>query len=302
MRIRPSVSADSTAAVAAPGVTIRVRGLWMDAFRRLIRNRFALSGLIVVVLLGLVALLAPLIAPYSPTYQDYTVIQKGPTLSHPFGTDTLGRDQLSRIIYGARTSLTVGIFAQTIVISIGLIVGTTAALGGRGLDNLLMRFTDVMYAFPDLLFIILLAAVLGTDIFMIFLAIALVNWTDIARLVRGQMLSLQERDFVMAARALGASNRRVVFVHMLPNALGPVIVAATFGIPRAIFAEAALSFIGIGIKPPTPSWGTMIQEGYNAILSTPSLVLFPAVAIAIVMMAFTFLGDGLRDALDPQAR
>lgn len=299
MRLRSSLS---TTPVAAARLAVQPRGLWGDALRRLMRNRFALGGLLLVILLGLVALFAPLIAPYDPTYQDYSVVQRGPTLAHPFGTDTLGRDQLSRIIYGARTSLSVGIFTQVIVLGLGLMVGAAAALGGRGLDNLLMRFTDVVYAFPDLLFIILLAAVLGTDIFMIFLAIGLVNWTDTARLVRGQMLSLRERDFVLAARALGASRRRVVFIHMLPNTLGPVVVAATFGIPRAVFAEAALSFIGIGVKPPTPSWGTMVREGYDAILATPSLVLFPALAIGLIMMAFTFLGDGLRDALDPRAR
>ena len=273
---------------------------WTDAYRRLARNRMARASLVFIVALALMALLAPLIAPYDPTLQDYSIVQTGPSWQHLFGTDALGRDQLSRVIYGARTSLTVGLLAQAIVIGLGLTLGSLAALGGRRIDNLVMRCTDIMYAFPDLLFVILIAAVLGSSIYNIFLAIGLVHWTDTARLVRGQMLSLKERDFVLAARATGAAPLRIVLVHMLPNTLGPVIVVATFGIPRAIFAEAALSFIGIGVKPPTPSWGTMVHEGYNAILSTPSLVLFPALAIATVMMAFTFLGDGLRDALDPQ--
>lgn len=276
--------------------------LWRDALRRLARNRLAVAGLTVVVLMVFAAILAPVIAPYDPTLQDYTAIQKAPSPEHLLGTDTLGRDQLSRLIYGARTSLAVGIFAQAIALAIGLVVGCAALMGGRRTDNLLMRFTDVMYAFPDLLFVILIAAVLGSNIFNIFLAIGLVNWTDIARLIRGQMLSLQEREFVLAARALGASTPRIVFRHMLPNSLGPVTVVTSFGIPRAIFTEAALSFIGIGIKPPTPSWGTMINEGYQAMLATPTLVLFPALATALVMMAFTFLGDGLRDALDPRSR
>lgn len=286
----------------ANGFAPRLSGLWGDALRRLLRHRLAAAGLVVIALMTLMAFLAPVIAPYDPTFQDYSVVQQGPSLAHPFGTDALGRDQLSRLIYGARTSLTIGLLAQAIVLGLGLLVGVGAALGGRIGDNLLMRFTDVVYAFPDLLFIILIASVMGSSVFSILLAIGLVNWTDTARLIRGQMLSLRERDFVLAARGVGASNRRVVLQHMLPHTLSPVIVVATFGIPRAIFAEAALSFIGIGIRPPTPSLGTMVQEGYSAILATPSLVLFPALAIGIVMMAFTFLGDGLRDALDPRAR
>jgi oligopeptide transport system permease protein len=179
-------------------------------------------------------------------------------------------------------------------------VGVLASVGGRAVDNLLMRLTDVAYAFPDLLLIILLRAIFGGSLLMIMLAIALVNWTTVARLVRGQMLSLRQQDFALAARSLGASEPRVVLRHLLPNALGPVIVVAAFGVPRAIFAEAALSFIGIGVAPPTPSWGSMVQDGYQAIFAFPHLVLFPTLAIALVMMAFTFLGDGLRDVLDPR--
>jgi oligopeptide transport system permease protein len=169
-------------------------------------------------------------------------------------------------------------------------------------DNLLMRFVDIVYAFPDLLLIILIRAILGGSIYMIFLAIGLVAWVNVARLVRGQILTLKQRDFTTAARAMGGSGTYITLRHLLPNSLGPVIVLVTFGIPRAIFAEAALSYIGIGVQPPTPSWGTMILDGYNNIFGTPYLVLFPAIAVGILMLAFTFLGDGLRDALDPRER
>jgi len=276
------------------------RSLALGALRRLARNRPALAGGIIVLILGAIALLAPLIAPYDYAHQDYDVILRGPSASHWFGTDALGRDVLSRAIFGARTSLTVGVVAQVIVIGLGLAVGVLASVGGRAVDNLLMRLTDVAYAFPDLLLIILLRAIFGGSLLMIMLAIALVNWTTVARLVRGQILSLRQQDFALAARSLGASEPRVVLRHLLPNALGPIIVVAAFGVPRAIFAEAALSFIGIGVTPPTPSWGSMVQDGYQAIFAFPHLVLFPTLAIALVMMAFTFLGDGLRDALDPR--
>jgi len=283
----------------APALALH-RSPGLGALRRLARNRPALAGGVVVLILGAIALLAPLIAPYDYARQDYDVILRGPSASHWFGTDALGRDVLSRAIFGARTSLTVGVVAQAIVVGLGLAVGVLASVGGRAVDNLLMRLTDVAYAFPDLLLIILLRAIFGGSLLMIMLAIALVNWTTVARLVRGQMLSLRQQDFALAARSLGASEPRVVLRHLLPNALGPIIVVATFGVPRAIFAEAALSFIGIGVVPPMPSWGSMVQDGYQAIFAFPHLVLFPTLAIALVMMAFTFLGDGLRDALDPR--
>jgi oligopeptide transport system permease protein len=196
----------------------------------------------------------------------------------------------------------VGIFVQVIVLFIGLPIGAVAAYAGGRTDNLIMRFVDVMYAFPDILLIILIRAILGGSIYMIFLAIGLVAWVSVARLVRGQILSLKQRDFATAAKAMGAPGRYIVWRHLLPNSLGPIIVLVTFGIPRAIFAEAALSYIGIGIQPPTPSWGTMIRDGYDLIFSAPHLVLFPAIALGVLMLAFTFLGDGLRDALDPRLR
>lgn len=276
------------------------RTLWMDSWRRLRANRLAMAGLAVVLALAVIALFAPLLAPRDPSYQDYSSILATPGKQFLLGTDNLGRDALSRLMYGARVSLAVGVFTQVIILAIGLPIGSVAAFVGGRADNLIMRFVDIVYGFPDLLLIILLRAVFGGSIFMIFLAIGLVAWANIARLVRGQILSLKEQDFIIAANAVGVSGPRIVLRHLLPNAIGPIIVAVTFGIPRAIFVEAALSYIGIGVKPPTPSWGSMIQDGYAVIFAAPHLVVAPALAIAVTMLAFTFLGDGLRDALDPR--
>jgi oligopeptide transport system permease protein len=221
---------------------------------------------------------------------------------HLAGTDNLGRDWFSRLLYGARLSLAIGIFAQLIVLAIGLPLGLVAGYNGRFADSAIMRFTDLVYAFPDLLLIILLRSVLGGGIFALFAIIGAVTWVDLARLVRAQALSLREREFVEAARSLGATDREIVMRHVLPNLAGPVTVLVAFGVPRAVFIEAALSFIGIGVNAGTPSWGAMVQEGYIGIFSNPHLVIFPAAAIALLMLAFTFLGDGLRDALDPRVQ
>ena len=288
----------------------RQASLWGDAWRRLIRNRMALLGGIVVLLLLLVALFAQVIAPYDPAKQNYSAIFQPPGSKYLFGTDNLGRDQLSRLVYGARVAVAVGIFTQVVILAIGVPIGAIAALSGGRVDNLLMRFTDIVYAFPDLLLIILLSTALRDNplrniwggLLIIFFAIGVVNWVNIARLTRGQLLSLKQRDFVEAARALGAGNSHIIWKHLLPNALGPIIVAVTFGVPQAIFTEATLSFLGIGITPPNPSWGSMIQDGYEAIFAYPYLVLFPALSIAVTLLAFTFLGDGLRDALDPRMK
>jgi oligopeptide transport system permease protein len=205
------------------------------------------------------------------------------------------------LLYGARTSLSVGLLTQIIVLGIGLPVGAIAGLAGGRTDNVIMRLVDVVYAFPDLLLIMLLRSIFGGSIVMMFVAIGLVEWSTIARLARGQVLALKSQEYVLAAWALGATWRQVLVRHLLPNGISPIIVATVFGIPRAIFAEAALSYIGIGVQPPTPSWGTMVQEGYQAIFAFPHLILAPAIAIALLTLSFTFLGDGLRDALDPQA-
>ncbi|MCH7999664.1 MAG: ABC transporter permease [Chloroflexi bacterium] len=291
----------------------RERGLWSDAFRRLIRNRLAMGALVILVLLGILAVTGNTIGwvqRYDPAFDyDRSALKEGPSLDHFFGTDNLGRDNWSRVLQGLLISLQVGLGVQGIVVVIGLLVGGTAALSGRLGDNILMRFTDLAYAFPDLLFIILIRAVLfgrdwpiiGNERLLVIFAISFVSWTTVARLVRGQMLSLAERDYVIAARAMGATQRRIVFQHMLPNTLGPVIVAITFGIPIAIFAEAVLAFIGFGLSPPTASLGTLVESGYRFIIETEWMLIPPAVVIALLMLCFTFVGDGLRDALDPRA-
>ena len=294
----------------------RERGLWSDAFRRLIRNRLAMVALIVLAAVSILAVLGnttEVVQRYRPSAQDYDVINEGPSWAHFFGTDSLGRDSWARVLEGLLISLQVGLGVQAVVLVIGMLVGGTAALAGRMLDNIMMRITDLAYAFPDLLAIILLRSVfadrdlpvVGHDAsqrLLVIFAIAFVAWVTVARLVRGQMLSLKERDFVLAARAMGASPFRIVFQHMLPNTLGPITVAVVFGIPLAIFAEAVLAFIGIGLPPPTASLGTLVNEGYAFIDVNTWIVVFPAATIAVLMLCFTFLGDGLRDALDPRSR
>ncbi|MEX2225811.1 MAG: ABC transporter permease [Dehalococcoidia bacterium] len=287
------------------------RGLWADAWRRLLRNRLAMAGLAILVLVTVVAFAAPYVSAlerHEPS-NITTDKQLGPTGEHWFGTDQLGRDIWSRTLEGLRISIQIGLGTQVIVLALGLTFGALAAFGGRFTDNIVMRFTDIMFSFPDLLFILLLREILirrdlpfvSTTVVMM-LAIGMVAWTTVARLVRGQMLSLAERDFVVAARALGASQSRIVIQHMLPNTLGPVIVAITFGIPTAIFAEVALSFIGLGIPAPAVSLGTLVSNGYNVIQRNIWNLIFPAGGVALLMLCFTFLGDGLRDALDPRSR
>jgi oligopeptide transport system permease protein len=276
--------------------------LWGDAWIRLRRNKLAVIGGVIIIAIALLAVIYPMFSRYEFDSQDLLNVLQGPSSLHWLGTDELGRDVFTRLIYGARTSLMVGIFTQIIVLAIGLPIGAVAGATGGKTDNILMRVVDVIYAFPDLLLIILLRAILGGSIYMIFLAIGLVNWVGIARLVRGQTMALRQRDFVTAARIFGGKSSYITSRHLLPNSLGPVIVSVTFNIPRAIFTEAALAYIGIGVKPPTPSWGAMIRDGTNVIFAAPHLVIFPAIAIAILMLSFTFLGDGLRDALDPRLR
>jgi len=280
------------------------RTLWRDALNRLIANRLALVGLAIIVLVTLMAILAPVISPYPYDKQDYTAISQFPTWTgpHPLGTDLVGRDMLSRMIWGAQVSIAVGLGSQLLVLLIGVPIGAIAGYFGGRIDSWLMRFVDVMYAFPQLLFVILIMAALGRGLQNIFIAIGITGWVTLARLTRAEFLALRERDFVTAARALGAGPWRLIFRHLLPNALSPIIVTVTFGIPQAIFTEAALSFIGIGITPPRPSWGQMAGEYQVYIQSYWYMSIFPSIAIALLMLAFTFFGDGLRDALDPRTR
>jgi ABC-type dipeptide/oligopeptide/nickel transport system permease subunit len=276
--------------------------LWRDAARRLARNRLAVAGGVVVALLCLVALLADVLAPYPYTKTNFARLHEFPSRDYPLGTDQLGRDLLSRMIYGARISMVVGLGAQLLVVLIGVPIGALSGyLGGRA-DLLLTRCIDVMYAFPRLLFVILVMSMLGAGLANIFIAIGLTGWVGIARQTRAQILALKGQEFVEAARALGAGAGRLLGRHLLPNALTPIVVSVTFGVPEAIFTEAALSFIGVGINPPTPSWGQMVGEGQQFLRSSWHLCVFPSLAIALTMLSFTFLGDGIRDALDPKLR
>jgi len=295
----------------------RSAGLWSDAFGRLRKNRLALLGLIMVILLLFFGIFGPFLAPWPYAYQDLKAVVAGGggplppgSPGHILGTDQLGRDLFSRLLDGARISVSVAIVVQLVILFIGVPIGAIAGWFSGKLDNLLMRFTDIIYAFPDLLFIILLSVVFRETAFgraldgllMIFVAIGLTSWVTVARLVRGQLLSLKETEFVEAAKAIGVKDRKIVTKHLLPNGVGPIIVAVTLGIPGAILAEATLSYIGIGIQPPRASWGSLINDGYRYIRSEPHLVLFPALCIAAALASFTFLGDGLRDALDPKLK
>jgi oligopeptide transport system permease protein len=281
-------------------------GLWRDAWQRFRRNPIAVGGLIFVCLLVLDALLAPLLVTFhvvaDPLKQNVAHSYASFSLQHLLGTDYLGRDLLSRVMFGARISLMIGLTVQAIYLVIGGTVGLIAGYFGGRVDNLLMRFVDIWYAFPDLLFLLVVVAVLGPSLFTIFVAIGVIGWVDLARLIRGQVLSLKEKEFVEGARAAGSGPSKIILRHLLPNTLGPIIVSLTFGIPRAIFLEATLSYLGVGIPPPTPSWGIMIQDGYQAIFAYPHQVLVPALALAVTMLSFSFIGDGLRDAIDPRMR
>ena len=282
-------------------------GLWKDAWHRFRRNRLAVAGAVLVVFLILVAFLSPLLVHFgiivAPGTQQVENIEVAPGFpGHPFGTDELGRDTLSRLMFGSRISLSVGILVQGIILPIGLAIGLTAGYFGGRIDNLLMRFTDIWYAFPDLIFVLVLVSVFGPSLLSIFGAIALVNWVNLARLVRGQVLAIKEKEYIEAARSSGSAPIKLILKHLLPNALGPIIVTVVFGIPQAIFLEAVLSFLGVGIQPPTPTWGQMVFDGYEAIYANPTSVVFPALAIGFTLLAFSFIGDGLRDALDPRMR
>ena len=310
--------ANRTDAIATGTVEVRhSTGLWGDAFRRLRRNRLAVVGGILVIFFALIAIFGPLLTPWPYDYQDLDAVVAGGgsplppfTAGHFLGTDELGRDLLSRLMDGARISMTVALVVQFVVLVIGMPVGAAAAWFGGRVDSWLMRLTDVVYAYPDLLFIILLSVALKETIFgkaldgllLVFVAIGLTSWVTMARLVRGQLLSLKETEFVEAARAIGVPDRKIVSRHLLPNAMGPVIVAVTLGIPGAILAEATLAFIGIGAQAPRASWGSLVAHGQPWLRSFPHLVVFPALAIAIALISFTFLGDGLRDALDPKLK
>lgn len=326
--------------VAGAPLTRKGESLWRDALRRLFKNRAAVLGLSIIFLLLITAIFAPLIAPRPfaeqelakqntvpqwllslfPNTKPYAKIDN----SFPLGADYVGRDLFSRIVYGTRVSLTVAFIGPLISMLIGVLYGSISGYFGGRVDNIMMRIVDVLYAFPSLLFIILLLAFFRTSssnfppgslgymltevdksmggLFFIFIGIGLTAWETMARLTRGQVLSIREKEFIEAAHTIGATNSRIMFRHILPNIVGPLVVAETLAIPGYISTEAFLSFIGLGVNPPTPSWGSMISDGAQVIRTYPNQTIFPALALAITMFAFNFLGDGLRDALDPRLR
>ncbi len=305
------------------------RSLWTNAWRQFRRNKMAMVGLAYLIFLAFVAILAPAIAPHNPVRTDVAeagqyrqaawIVNPNPmktgSWDYPLGTDSIGRDVFSRLVYGTRISLIVGFIPMTIILLIGVPLGLTAGFAGGRVDTFLMRITDIVYAFPALLFFIIMQISFGDSWFgrllnglvLLFVTLSIINWTGVARLVRGETLALKEKEFVEAARTSGGSTGRIITRHVLPNALGPIIVASAFIVPGAIIYEAVLSFLGIGIRPsadldnPFPSsWGQMIQEGYRLWASQPWMLIAPAVAIALVTLSFTFVGDGLRDSLDPR--
>ncbi len=269
---------------------------------RFARNRWAVVALIFIVLQIMAGVFARYIAPYDPYFSDYSAVYQAPNAKHLLGSDDLGRDMLSRIIYGTRVSYTVGVVSQVLIVMIGLPLGAVAGLVGGWLDYVLMRVIDVLSSIPALLLSILLLVALGAGIGSILVAMTITGWIGIARLVRGQVLSLKETDFVRASRAMGAGTAWIVRAHILRNSMTPVIVSMTLGVPGAMFGEAALSFLGLGIPPPTPSWGQMIGVYQSFVRTAPHLILYPSIVLAITMLAWIILGDGVREALDPNIR
>ena len=288
-RIDPVTTADAE----------RAAGQWTRAWGRFRRNRLALASLVFCGLLVVVALAAPLLAPYHFGQTDYDA-RLVPSWSsrHLLGTDVLGRDVLSRLLYGLRTALFVAFGAEFTALALALVVGLTAGYRGGRVEQALMAFTDIMYAFPSYLFSVVLVTVMGRSLTAVILAIGIASWVTQARLVRAQVLTLKQREYVEAARAMGAGGVTIAVRYILPNAIGPILVTTSFAIPAAIAAEAGLALLGLGVQPPTPSWGTMIADGTKYLLAAPHLLIWPAVLFGLTVLAFTWLGDGVRDAFD----
>ncbi len=268
--------------------------IWLERFRT---NKLAVFGLLIIVILCIIAVLAPVLAPYNPNSLTAERLQT-PSQTHFLGTDNVGRDVLSRIIYGTRISLTVGLVSAGIAISIGTFLGLLAGYFGKWIDTVIMRFVDIMLCFPAFFLILMVIAFLEPNIYNVMFVIGLTSWPSITRLVRGECLSIREREFVQAVQVLGLSNSRILFIHVLPNVIAPVLVAATFRVGGAILTESALSFLGLGVQPPTASWGSMLTDTMN--ISGWWLSLFPGIAILITVLAYNLLGNGLRDVFDPR--
>lgn len=288
-----------TSATLLEGPSVRQTTFRQDVWRRFRRNRLAVAGALVVLLLVACALLARILAPYDPLLVQLEKQFSPPSAAHPFGTDVYGRDIFSRVLFGARISLLIGLIPSAISMLIGTVVGVLGGFQGGWLDTLLMRLSDVVMAFPSIILAMVVTYTLGASLFTLFIALSVVGWAGAARVVRAQTLSLKERDFVTAARAIGVTRSGIMFRHIVPNCLAPIIVLLTLSIPSAIMAEAGLSFLGVGAQPPTPSWGLMVNEAQQYVFSAPWASILPGVAILITVLAFNFVGDGLRDALDP---
>jgi oligopeptide transport system permease protein len=298
----------------------RVEGFWGSALRQLTRNKLAVISAVFIVVLGLSAIIVPEIYPRSYAQQNYDAITQGPSWKYPMGTDQLGRDIFIRLIFGARISLTVGLVVQAVILLIGVPAGLAAGFFGGKVDTLIMRIVDILYAMPSLLFVIIIMTYLrGTmnsnpggfwehlskidkatgGLVGVYIGLGLIGWLTVSRIVRANTLSLKAQDFATAAESLGASRGRIMFRHLLPNTVAPIVVATTLGIPAAILSESGISFLGLGVIPPMPSWGLMISESIVSMRSHPYMLIFPALALSLTVLAFNFLGDGLRDALDP---
>lgn len=287
---------------AAEQITTPPVSFLRDAWRRFRANRTAVFGLALLLTMLVASLLGPLFTTHS--YSDQSILQanQAPNVTHWLGTDALGRDLFVRILYGGRISLAVAFFAGLVQLCIGVVYGAVSGLAGGRIDNLMMRIVDIVDTIPATIYVILLTVLLKPGLTSIFVAIGIIYWTSMARLVRASVLSLKEQEFMLAARALGSSRTRLVFRHLIPNAMAPIIVELTFSIPRAIFTEAFLSFIGLGVSAPMASWGVLASDGYIALRTYPWQMAFPAIAIMVTTLAFNFVGDGLRDALDPKLR
>jgi oligopeptide transport system permease protein len=296
------MAASAAALANRPILAPEQASLWSDAWRRLRRNRLALIGLVYLSILVVVALVALVHTPYRYSAVDVGIPYSGPSSQNWLGVDELGRDTLSRLMIGAQISLIVGVGTQIVVLVVGVPIGLAAGYFRGWFDQVVTFVINLFYGIPDLLVALILVFLLGPSLTNIIIAIAVTRWMDMARLVRGQTLSLREREFIEAGRAAGAKPMKILFGHILPNALGPIIVQATFGIPSAILFEAFLSFLGLGVPPPTPSWGSMAAAGIVTMRIAPAMVIAPSIALSLTLMAFNFLGDGLRDALDPRSR
>ena len=277
-------------------------GYWQDAWIRLKKNKMALLGLIIIVCLVIVAIFGPIFSSHTYDEQNLMMTNSSPSWEHWFGTDNLGRDIFIRVLYGARISLAIGIVASLLNLFIGVIYGGISGFCGGKIDRIMMNIVDILYSVPTLLYVILLMVILKPGLINIFIALGIGYWLQMARIVRGQILSMKEQEFILAARTIGVSKKRILFRHLLPNAMGAIIVTMTLAIPDAIFTEAFLSFIGLGVSAPMASWGVLASEGVNNLRAYPFQLFFPAVAISVTMLAFNFLGDGLRDVLDPKMR